>query len=424
MNNELLSVVSYLERDRGVDREIIIQAIESAIQQAARRSLDVTNDIRIEIDRKTLNIRAYDTYAVSDEDTGVGILSVRKARALKPDAKAGDVIEVEVPTRRLGRIAAQAARQMILQKIREAERKNVYDEYKDRIGEFVSGTVRQVVHRDLIIDLGKAEALLPAKERIPTEEYAVGDHIRAYVHRVQSGVNGPSIVLSRACPEFVKMLFRREVAEIADGIIEVMSVARDPGFRSKIAVKTLDDKIDPVGACVGVRGARVRNIIRELNGEKIDIVRWNSDIRQYVEQALLPAKLESVEVDPDAPRAVRVTVAPDQYSLAIGKHGQNVRLSSKLTNWRIDIKKSGEPVPFEERRTMAIDSLAEALGVGKDVAGTLVENGFLTTAGIVASEPSYLQEVTGLDEKAVQGIWAAAQAITGKKTETEAEAGE
>ena len=411
MNNELLSIVSYLERDRGVNREVIVHAIESAIQQAARRSLDVTNDLRVEIDRKSLAIRAFDKVVVTEDGkTGLGMLPLRLARKKNPKAQLGDVLEVEIPPTRLGRIAAQAARQMILQKIREAERKNVYDEYKDRIGDFVSGTVRQVIHRDLIIDLGKAEAVLPVSQQIPTEEFSVGDQLRAYVYRVQEGVNGPSVVLSRACPEFVKTLFRREVSEIADGIVEVMSVARDPGYRSKIAVKTLDEKVDPVGACVGMRGARVRNIIRELNGEKIDIVRWSSDIKQYVTQALAPAKLEVIEVDRREPRSVHVTVAPDQLSLAIGKRGQNVRLSSKLTGWRITIDKSGaDQVPFEVQRATAIDSLASALDVDKSVAATLVSNGFLTCEGIVAVEMAYLQEVTGLDEALAKKIWTAAQ---------------
>jgi len=410
MNNELLSIVSYLERDRGVNREIIIQAIESAIQQAARKSLEVTNDLRVVIDRKTLALKAYDTMIASDEDTGLGFLPVRRAKMLKPDIQPGETLDVEVPPAKLGRIAAQTARQMILQKIREAERKNVYDEYKDRIGDIVSGSIRQIAHRDLIVDLGKTEAVLPAKERIPTEEYNVGDRIRAYVYRVQAGVNGPAVVLSRACPEFVKTLFRLEVSEIADGIVEVMGVARDPGFRSKIAVKTLDEKVDPVGACVGLRGVRVRNIVRELNGEKIDIVRWSDDIKQYVTQALAPARLEGIALDTAEPRTVHVTVAPDQLSLAIGKRGQNVRLTSKLTGWRVDIQKSGEVVTFEEQRESAIKELADVLDITPEIATTLVANGFLTADGITEAETPYLQEVTGLDEETVRKIWAAAQA--------------
>ncbi|HRR33738.1 MAG TPA: transcription termination factor NusA [Kiritimatiellia bacterium] len=413
MNNELLSIISYLERDRGVNREIIIQAIESAIQQAARKSLDVSSDLRVEIDRKTLAIKAFDTVVVSDEDSGAGYLSLRRARMLKRDVQIGDTLDVEIPPSHLGRIAAQTARQMILQKIREAERKNVYDEYKDRIGDIVSGTIRQIIHRDLIVELGKTEAILPAKERLPNEEYNVGERIRAYVYRVQSGVNGPAVVLSRACSDFVKTLFRLEVAEIADGIVEVMGVARDPGYRTKIAVKTLDEKVDPVGACVGLRGVRVRNIVRELNGEKIDIVRWSEDIKQYVAQALAPARLEGVMIDPDEPRTVHVTVAPDQLSLAIGKRGQNVRLTSKLTGWRVNIQKSGEEVSFEEQRETAVKELAEVLDISEETASTLVANGFLTTDGIIDAEIPYLQEVTGLDEETVRKIWAAAQNASG-----------
>ncbi|MDD4101058.1 MAG: transcription termination factor NusA [Kiritimatiellae bacterium] len=412
MNNELLSIVSYLERDRGVNREIILQAIESAIQQAARKSMDVSHDLRVEIDRKTLDIKAFDTVTVSEEDSGLGFISLRRAKAIKPESKNGDTVEMEIPPAKLGRIAAQTARQMILQKIREAERKNVYDEYKDRIGDIVSGSIRQVAHRDLIIDLGKTEAIMMAKDRIPTEEYNVGDRIRAYVYRVQSGANGPAVVLSRACPEFVKTLFRLEVSEIADGIVEVMGVARDPGFRSKLAVKTLDEKVDPVGACVGLRGVRVRNIVRELNGEKIDIVRWSDDIKQYVTQSLAPARLESVVVDEHEPRTVHVTVAPDQLSLAIGKKGQNVRLTSKLTGWRVDITKGGEAVSFEERRTTAINELAEVLDISEEMASALVVNGFLTTEGIADVELTYLQEVTGLDEENAHKIWVAAKAAS------------
>jgi N utilization substance protein A len=413
MNNELSSIISYLERDRGVNRESIIQAIESAIHQAARKSMEVSNDLRIVIDRKTFAIKAFDPALVSDEDTGLGFISLRKAHTLKKDAKLGDTLDVEIPPAKLGRIAAQTARQMILQKIREAERKNVYDEYKDRIGDIVSGTIRQIAHRDIIVELGKTEAILPAKERIPTEEYNVGDRIRAYIHRVQINTSGPAITLSRACPEFVKTLFRLEVSEIADGIVEVMGVARDPGFRSKIAVKTLDEKVDPVGACVGLRGVRVRNIVRELNGEKIDIVRWNEDIKMYVTQALAPARLESISIDEMGNRAVKVIVAPDQLSLAIGKHGQNVRLTSKLTGWRVDIQKSGEPISFETQRESAIAELAEVLDIPEEVATTLVENGFLTTEGIMAADIPYLQQVTGLDEQTVRGLWAAAQAASG-----------
>ena len=409
MNSELMTVINYLERDRGVDREVIIQAIESALLSAARKTIGVSNDVQVTIDRKTLQVRAFDTLTATDEDTGMGFVSMRKAREMKPDVQPGDTITVEIPPEKLGRIAAQTARQMILQKIRQAERDHVFEEYKDRVGDIVSGSVRQIAHRDLIVDIGKAEAIIPAKERIPTEEYQIGDRVRAYILKVQSGATGPALVLSRACPEFVKALFRLEVSEIADGIVEVMGVARDPGFRSKIAVRSNDDKVDPVGACVGLRGTRVKNIVRELSGEKIDIVRWSDDIRQYITQALSPAKLTEIEIDAGEYNTVNITVDPDQLSLAIGRHGQNVRLTSKLTGWRVNIKKN-ETETFEEQVSHAIEHLAGIPGISREEADSLVKNGFLTADGILAAEIPYIQEATGFDETTAKRIWDAAAA--------------
>jgi len=409
MNSELMTIINYLERDRGVDREVIIQAIESALLSAARKTIGVSNDVKVEIDRKTLQVRAYDTLTATDEDTGMGFVSMRKAREMKPDVQPGDTLTVEIPPEKLGRIAAQTARQMILQKIRQAERDHVYEEYKDRVGDIVSGAVRQIAHRDLIVDIGKAEAIIPTKERIPTEEYQIGDRVRAYILKVQSSSTGPALVLSRACPEFVKALFRLEVSEIADGIVEVMGVARDPGFRSKIAVRSNDEKVDPVGACVGLRGTRVKNIVRELSGEKIDIVRWSDDIRQYITQALSPARLTEIEIDPKEYNTVNITVDPDQLSLAIGRHGQNVRLTAKLTGWRVNIKKN-ETETFEEQVTHAIEHLAGIPGISREEADTLVKNGFLTADGILAAELPDIQEATGFDETTAKRIWDAAAA--------------
>jgi len=416
MNTELMTVVNYLERDRGVNREVIIQAIESALLSAARKSLGVSNDVKVVIDRKSLDIRAFDTLLATDEDSGPGFISMRKARELKPAIQPGEMLEVQIPPEKLGRIAAQTARQMILQKIRQAERDHVFEEYKDRIGDIVNGSVRQILHRDLIIDIGKAEAVIPAKERIPTEEYNIGDRVRAYILKVQPSTTGPALILSRACPEFVKALFRIEVSEIADGIVEVMGVARDPGFRSKIAVRSNDDKVDPVGACVGLRGTRVKNIVRELAGEKIDIVRWSDDIRQYITQALSPARLTDIEISPDEPNTVTITVDPDQLSLAIGRHGQNVRLTAKLTGWRINIKKN-ETETFEEQVTHAIEHLAVVEGISREEAETLVKNGFLTSDGILAAEIPYIQEVTGFDEVTAKRIWDAAAAVSASEGE-------
>ena len=297
MNNQLLAVVQHIEAERGVSREIVLTAIEQAIGQAARRNREVTEDLRVVIDRKNLALHVYDTLVCSEDKRGGGFIPLARARAMfkDRDLKVGDTVEVEMPASRLGRIAAQTSRQMIMQKIRDAERTNTFSEYKDRIGDIVSGTVSAVSHRDLFVTVGKTEAILPAKERIPSEEYGVGDSIRALVLRVDTDAHGPSVVLSRSNGKVLEALFRLEVSEISDGVVEIMGVARDPGYRAKIAVRTANENVDPVGACVGQRGNRVRTIVSELNGEKIDIVRWSDDIREYVKQALAPAKLRSEE---------------------------------------------------------------------------------------------------------------------------------
>ena len=412
MNNELLAIVSYIERERGVDREIVLVAIERALQQAAKKHPGVTNDLRVVIDRKTLTLHVYDTMVVSDEETGTGFISLARAQRLQPGIAEGDTIEIEMPASSLGRIAAQTSRQMIMQEIRNAERNNTYAEFRNRVGEIVSGTVTAVSHRDLYVMVGKTEMILPAKDRIPTEEYNVGDSIRAIIKDVKSGDSdrGPAVTLSRASSEFVRTLFRLEVSEIADGVVEIMGVARDPGYRSKLAVRTHDDKVDPVGACVGLKGARVRNIVRELSGEKIDIVRWSEDVRNYVAQALAPAKLETVDLDPDT-STVHVTVSPDQYSLAIGKRGQNVRLTSKLVDWRVDVTKAMALASFEDQKAEAIKNLAETFSVSMSVATQLADAGFLTVEGIVECDEEGFIAATGIDEVTAKGLYAAARAV-------------
>ena len=411
-DNQLLTMVNYIERENGVDREIVLTAIEQAIQQAAKRNAGVTNDFRVVIYRKTITLHVYDTMVVSDEDTGTGFISVARAQRLDPTKKEGDTIEIELPASRLGRIAAQTSRQMINQKIREAIRSNTFNDFKGRIGEIVSGTVTGVRHRDLFVMVGKTEMVLPSKERIPTEEYAVGDTVRAIVHHVKQDINGgPTVTLSRTSGEFVRALFRLEVSEISDGVVELISVARDPGYRSKIAVRTNDEKVDPVGACVGLRGARVRNIVRELNGEKIDIVRWSDDVKAYITQALAPAKLESVEVDPEHDNTVHVTVAPDQYSLAIGKRGQNVRLSSKLTGWHIDVTKAMNLASFEDQKAEAIKTLADTFSISTAQATQLADAGFLSVDGILETDEADFAAATGLDDVTATGIYAAAKAV-------------
>ena len=410
MNNELQTVISYMERERGIGREAIVQAIEAAVLQAAKKSMNVSDMLRVEMDRKTYKISVFDTVTVSDTETGTGFISPRKAQRTHPDAEIGSIIEIAIPTEDLGRIVAQSAHQVILQKIRQVERDNVVEEYKERIGEIHIGTVRSVSHRDVYVDLGKTEAILPAKERIPSEDYQIGDRVRAYIYKVAPNPNGPSIMLSRACPEFIKALFRLEVAEIADGSVEVMNVARDPGNRAKIAVRTHDEKIDPVGACVGLRGNRVKNIIRELSGEKIDIVRWSDDIRQYVTGALAPVQILSMTTDPQEPQTLYIKVAPDQFSLVIGRHGQNVRLATRLTGWKLDVKKQEPDATFQQQVADAIQRLADIDGITRQEAEALVANGFLTSDGILAADPAYIQEVTSFDAETAARVFSAASA--------------
>ena len=419
MNNQLLAVVQHIESERGVSREIVLTAIEQAIQQAARKNRDVTNDLRVAIDRKDLSLHVFDTLVASDEDTGPGFITIAQATRFNHGnpVREGDTIEIEMPASRLGRIAAQTSRQMIMQKIREAERANTLSEYKDRVGDIVSGTVSAISHRDTYVTVGKTEMLLPGKERIPTEEFQVGDPIRAIILRVESDTKGtsvakgPSVILSRASNKFLEALFHLEVSEISDGVVEIMGVSRDPGYRAKLTVRTANENVDPVGACVGQRGSRVKAIVNELSGEKIDIVRWNEDIRQYVAQALAPARLESIEVDPVLPNTVHVVAAADQYSLAIGKRGQNVRLTTKLTGWHVEIRKSMATASFEDQKAEAIRVLADTFSVSTAVATQMADAGYLTIDGIADEDEASFIAATGLDEVTAKGVYAAARAV-------------
>jgi len=399
MNNELIAILNYMEKERGIDREILIEAVEFALQSALRKTSPHEHGLRIHIDRKTCDIKAF---AIATVAVGPALeadqISVGDAHKINPNAAIGDVVEREVTTANLGRIAAQTAKQAIAQRIRQAEREMVFDEYKDRTGDIVNGAVRQFNRGDIIIDLGRAEAVLPSRERVPTEEYQVGDRVRAYVVSVQNNPNGPAITLSRSHPDFVRRLFELEVSEIGDGVVTIKGIAREPGYRTKIAVASTDDKVDPVGACVGMRGMRVKNIVRELAGEKIDIVRWSPDVKTYVTNALSPAKLAKVEMlDEEGQHQINVTADPDQLSLAIGKRGQNVRLTAKLVGWKIDIHKDESAVSFEEKVSLAIEQLATIPDVSREMAQQLVAAGFLSVEGILAAEPRDISEMLDIE---------------------------
>src|SRR3984957_14611978 len=300
MNSDLLAVLDYMEREKGIKREVLLEALSTALLTAAKKSVGPARELRVTIDPKTGEITALASLIVADVVRSVhDEITLSRAQKIKPDAVVGDVIEVEVTPEGFGRIAAQTARQAILQRIRQIEKEMIFDEFKDRAGEIVSGTVRRFERSDVIIDLGKFEAVMPLRERVSTEDYNIGDRIRAYVVAVENGSRGPEIIISRSHPNFVRRLFELEVSEIADRTVEIRGIAREAGYRTKIAVFSANEKVDPVGACVGMRGSRVKNIVRELNNEKVDIIRWSAEPKEFVLEALKPAKIKSVSLNPE-----------------------------------------------------------------------------------------------------------------------------
>ncbi|MCA1807856.1 MAG: transcription termination factor NusA [Kiritimatiellia bacterium] len=415
--NELCAVIESMERDRGIERSALIQMVEEALISAARKSAaGPARDMRIKIDEKTLAIQAFALMEVVDRVTARNAqIGLNEARRIKDDVQIGDLIEIEMSTRDFGRIAAQTARHAIVQKIRQAEKEIVLKEYKDRLGDVVSGTIVRLERGDVIVDLGKVEAIMPAREKVPMEEYQVGDRTRAYVLSVQEHVSGYQVTLSRSHPDFVRRLFELEISEIADGTVKIEGIAREAGFRTKIAVSSRDEKVDPVGACVGMRGMRVKNIVRELLGEKIDIVRWSPDIKTYITNALNPAKLNKIIVD-ERDHRVTVVADADQLSLAIGKRGQNARLTSKLLGWKVDIQKDKEDVSFEEKIIIAIDNLLVIEGLERNVAEKLVRAGFLSVDGIIAADLADLADAAGLNHETAAAI---KQAATRQTTSAE-----
>jgi N utilization substance protein A len=414
MNGELIAILDHLQREKGIDREILIEAVEQALLQASKKSVGPSHDLRIEIDRKTGKMRALARVVVVDHVTSPHTeISLAKARQIKADAQLGETIEIEVTPQNFGRIAAQTAKQAMLQRIRQVEKEMVFEEFKGRAGDIISGTVRRFERSDVIVDLGRIEAVMPHSERVPTEEYQPGDRIRAYVLSVNSTARGPEIILSRSHPNFVKRLFELEVSEIADKTVEIKAIAREAGYRTKLAVASHDEKVDPVGACVGIRGTRVKNIVRELSGEKIDILRWDPNVRNFVANALSPAKLKNIVLEEDT-KTVKITVDPEQLSLAIGKRGQNARLTSKLTGWKVEIEKDEVlPLGFEEKVVRAIEQMAAVEGFDNEVAEKLVRAGFLTIEGILAAEVEDLEPILGAE--AAKKVYEAAAAEQEKR---------
>lgn len=404
MSHEILSVLEYMEKEKGIDRASMIDAISVAIASAAQKSINTTNDIRVEINAKTGALKAWNQLEVVDSVGDVQReIHIDKARTIDSSAIVGGIVETEIDPSFLGRIAAQTARQAILQKIRQFEKERIYDDFKDIVGDIVTGTVRRRERGDLLIDLGKAEAVLPSRERIAGEDYAPGESIRCLLLKIEQGNRGPEIILSRSNLNFVRRLFEVEVTEISDGTVKIEAMAREAGYRTKIAVSSSDPKVDPVGACVGARGARVKTIVRELGGEKVDIIRYESDPVVLLEEALKPAVPKDIQIN-EAERRIHFNVIEDDLSIAIGRKGLNAKLTSKLLGWKLDIgKKETEAVGFNEKLAKAVEGINLIPGIEPEIAERLVPIGLVSADAFEGVSSADLVD-TGFSESEAESI--------------------
>jgi N utilization substance protein A len=404
MNREFLDAVKQLAESKGIDRQTLIEAIESALSSASRRSHLDSQEMRIKIVEREGEIVIVCVKTVVEEVVEEGLeMSLAEARELIPDVEVGDELEIPVDPETFGRNAAQIAKQVVIQKIHDAERDQVYDEFVHLENEIITGTVKGDAKGTIIVDLGKAEGVIPFKEKIPGEDLRIGDRIRAYVLEVKKKPKGPSIVLSRTHPRFVVKLFELEVPEIYDKTLEIMAIAREPGSRTKMAVRSNDPNVDPVGTCVGMRGYRVQAVVRELNGEKIDIFPWSDDAPTLVTFALAPAAINRIVVDEDTD-SMLVVVPDEQLSLAIGKNGQNVRLAAKLSGWHIDIKSETQYVATIKEEALLKDeqvAIYQTLPAitGKEMAEDIFEEGFITRQHLALAEVDELAEALDIAEE-------------------------
>ncbi len=430
---DLMQVIDQIGREKGIEKSILIETVGAAILSASRKSLPLsqaTLDLRVDFDGKSGQFMLYAVKKVVETPINPKVeISLEEALQINPNAQIGNEVKspVPVPATSFGRIAAQTAKQVIIQRVREAERDSVYQTFKEKEGELVHGLVQRVIKGNAILNIGKAEAILPVREQLPREEFRVGDRVRAYILDVKKTSKGSQIVVSRTHPGFVKRLFELEVPEIYEGIVEVRAAAREAGERAKIAVASKDGNVDPVGACVGYRGARVQAIVRELQGEKIDIIPWREDPAAFVKAALAPAEVQRVTADSET-RTLRVMVVDDQLSLAIGRRGQNARLAAKLVGWKVDIKSTSElqreaeaalsSLMTGEARAEAATALDEGValeqltalpGVGEKLAARLVAAGYAGLAALAEATPEALQEIEGIGPKSAEKILQAAR---------------
>jgi N utilization substance protein A len=444
MNSELLAVIAQIQREKGINSEKIIKAVESALLTAAKKRYGSSDNIQVKVDPETGEIEAFYIKKIVDQVTDPKLeILLEEAKQMDSDAEIGDEIGSPIAMADFGRIAAQTAKQVIFQKVREAELEAVYKEYSVRQGEIISGMILGQERRNYIVDLGKTEALLPYTEQVPRESYRRGDRIRAYLLEVKPSSRGPQLILSRSHPDFVGKLFELEVPEVAEKIVEIKGVVREPGDRTKIAVTSHDSAVDPVGACVGVKGSRVQAVVRELRGEKIDIIAWTNDPRTFIGEALSPAVIDKVGIN-ETEKSALVVVADQQLSLAIGKKGQNVRLAAKLTGWKIDImseseydkaraqereKEISEAIAQTQKEQQAREekeaqrevreevgvaraaSLLDLPGVGEKLAESLRNHGFETVEKIAGATPEALMEVPMIGQKTAQKLIPAAKEL-------------
>ncbi len=419
MTNDIVALIDYYEKEKGIDRRKVIEALEFAFISAYRRMVpgaEAIEILRAEVNTRKGETRIHATLKVVADDDYVDKFNevpFKLASRRNPEVQPGDTLEFDVTPKDFGRIAVQTAKQTMMQRLRQAEKEMIYEEFKDRAGDIVSGTVRRFERSDVMIDLGKFEGVMPSRERVTTEEYNIGDRLRAYVVAVENEGRGPEIILSRSHPNFVRRLFEAEVSEISDRTVEIRGIAREAGYRTKVAVHSNDPKVDPVGACVGLRGARVKNIVRELNNEKVDIIRWSDDPREFVAEALKPAVLKTINLDSEK-RVVHVTVDEADLSKAIGRKGQNARLTSRLMGWDVQVRKDeSEAEKFKAQVSDAALQLADQLGIRGEVAEKLFTAGGISVAMVTEMPADYIAANTGISNDEAEALLERARSLAG-----------
>ncbi|MCJ7493301.1 MAG: transcription termination factor NusA [Deltaproteobacteria bacterium] len=414
MISDLSRIIDQVGKDKGIDKTILIDALEQALLAAARKKYGPKQEIEAKYNEEAGELELFQfKTVVKDVKNPPAEISLKEAKELDADVEIGDSLGTKIDIAEFGRIAAQTAKQVIIQRVKDAERENIFEDFKDRKGEVISGTVQRFEKGSIIVNLGRAEAVIPQQELVPRETYKPGDRIRAYVLDVRKTPKGPQIILSRSNPNFLTKLFELEVPEVSEGIVKILNAAREPGGRTKIAVYSQDSDVDPVGACVGMKGSRVQAVVQELRGEKIDIIPWSDDSASFVCNALAPAEISKVIIHQDA-KSMEVIVEDDQLSLAIGRRGQNVRLAAKLTGWKIDIRsepKAEKVVPeLDQIASRGMDPVDRVAGVGEKTAQLLNAAGYLTVADICQATPEQLSKIEGIGLKKAEKLIDAAKA--------------